>query len=113
MMGTEPRPAIARAHGNTLGPNGLRERGVRAAFQVVVKRRTDFLSMGFISVQGFRGLRRTCNLGASITEDRGCAPEALENLPPGQARSKRSRFITLSQAATKSFTNFSFESAHA
>ena len=29
------------------------------------------------------------------------------------ARSKRSRFITLSQAATKSFTNFSFESAHA
>ena len=29
------------------------------------------------------------------------------------ARSKRSRFITLFQAATKSFTNFSFESAHA
>ena len=30
-----------------------------------------------------------------------------------QARSKRSRFITLVHAATKSFTNFSFESAHA
>ena len=30
-----------------------------------------------------------------------------------QARSKRSAFITLVQAATKSFTNFSFESAHA
>jgi multiple sugar transport system ATP-binding protein len=30
-----------------------------------------------------------------------------------QARSKRSKFITLVHAATKSFTNFSFESAHA
>jgi hypothetical protein len=30
-----------------------------------------------------------------------------------QARSKRSAFITLSQAATKSFANFAFESAHA
>jgi hypothetical protein len=30
-----------------------------------------------------------------------------------QASSKRSRFITLFQAATKSFTNFSFESAQA
>ena len=30
-----------------------------------------------------------------------------------QTRSKRSRFITLVHAATKSFTNFSFESAHA
>ena len=29
------------------------------------------------------------------------------------ATSKRSAFITLVQAATKSFTNFSFESAHA
>ncbi len=29
------------------------------------------------------------------------------------ARSKRSRFITLLQAATKSFTNVSFESSHA
>ena len=28
-----------------------------------------------------------------------------------QARSKRSRFITLAQAATKSLTNFSFASA--
>jgi hypothetical protein len=32
---------------------------------------------------------------------------------PDQARSKRSAFITLVHAATKSFTNFSFESAHA
>src|SRR5580658_464363 len=30
-----------------------------------------------------------------------------------QARSKRSRFVTLVHTATKSFTNFSFESAHA
>src|SRR4051812_35649857 len=30
-----------------------------------------------------------------------------------QARSKRSKFITLVHAATKSFTNFSPESAHA
>jgi len=30
-----------------------------------------------------------------------------------QTRSKRSRFITLVHAATKSFTNFSLESAHA
>src|SRR5258708_40325950 len=30
-----------------------------------------------------------------------------------EARSKRSRFITLLHAATKPFTNFSFESAHA
>ncbi len=29
-----------------------------------------------------------------------------------QARSKRSRFMTLSQAATKSRTNFSLESSH-
>ena len=33
--------------------------------------------------------------------------------PRDQARSKRSAFITLVHAATKSFTNFSFESAHA
>lgn len=31
----------------------------------------------------------------------------------GQAKSKRSRFITLDQAAAKSFANFSFESLHA
>jgi len=30
-----------------------------------------------------------------------------------QARSKRSRFMTLSHAITKSRTNFSFESSHA
>ena len=33
--------------------------------------------------------------------------------PSDQAKSKRSAFITLVHAATKSFTNFSFESAHA
>ena len=38
---------------------------------------------------------------------------ALETFPQDQARSKRSAFITLVHAATKSFTNFSFESAHA
>jgi hypothetical protein len=32
---------------------------------------------------------------------------------PYSARSKRSRFITLAQAFTKSFTNFSFPSAEA
>ena len=41
--------------------------------------------------------------------------EALEGRPfsRDQARSKRSAFITLVHAATKSFTNFSFASAHA
>src|SRR4051794_30004048 len=34
-------------------------------------------------------------------------------LVPTQARSKRSRFITLLHAAAKSFTNASFESLHA
>src|SRR5664280_1749430 len=44
----------------------------------------------------------------------GCALETLENsFRRDQARSKRSSFITLVHAATKSFTNFSFESAHA
>ena len=38
-------------------------------------------------------------------------PSPAGSLRP-QARSKRSRFITLVHAATKSFTNFSFESAH-
>ena len=32
--------------------------------------------------------------------------------PIDQARSNRSRSMTLAQAATKSFTNFSFESSH-
>src|SRR5436190_18192146 len=47
--------------------------------------------------------------------DCGCAAEASEGKPfrRDQTRSKRSRFITLVHAATKSFTNFSFESAHA
>src|SRR5271163_72375 len=35
------------------------------------------------------------------------------DLLTAQLRSKRSRFITLFHAATKSFTNFSFESEHA
>jgi hypothetical protein len=37
----------------------------------------------------------------------------LKRRPDFQARSKRSRFITLFHAATKSFTNFSFASAQA
>ena len=37
----------------------------------------------------------------------------LKPISENQARSKRSKCITLVQAATKSFTNFSFESAHA
>ena len=42
------------------------------------------------------------------------APAFAFNCPPvDQARSKRSAFITLVQAATKSCTNFSFESAQA
>jgi hypothetical protein len=43
-----------------------------------------------------------------------CARPSLQKpLGGDQARSKRSRFITLVHAATKSFTNFSFESAQA
>ena len=37
----------------------------------------------------------------------------LKPISENQARSKRSKCITLVQAATKSFTNFSFESAQA
>ena len=39
--------------------------------------------------------------------------DGLEHLHCHHARSKRSAFMTLFHAATKSFTNFSFESAHA
>lgn len=47
---------------------------------------------------------------------RGCTPEygfPCGNQTPLQVRSKRSRFITLFQAAAKSLTNFSLASAHA
>jgi hypothetical protein len=44
--------------------------------------------------------------------ERGRAAAALMRLPRrDQARSKRSAFITLVQAATKSFANFSFASS--
>jgi hypothetical protein len=61
----------------------------------------------------------------NVQDQSGLAPENLTTLAHfsvssemnflrrDQARSKRSRFITLSHAATKSFTNLSFESAHA
>ena len=39
-------------------------------------------------------------------------PKAPKTLCFDQARSKRSRFITLFHAATKSCTNFSWESSH-
>src|SRR6185436_8170205 len=42
----------------------------------------------------------------------GSAPTARELARKDQATSKRSRFITLVQAATKSLANLSFESAH-
>jgi hypothetical protein len=46
----------------------------------------------------------------TVTAAGRSAPE----IPPfGLSRSKRSRFITFVHAATKSFTNFSFESAQA
>ena len=65
-------------------PGRPRESEVVAAFQVVLKRRPE---LSFLSLR-----------------DR-------ENLRDGQARSKRSAFITLVHAATKSLTNFSFASA--
>jgi hypothetical protein len=40
-------------------------------------------------------------------------PRKAPDFRQAQARSKRSRFITLFHAATKSFTNASFESSHA
>ena len=43
----------------------------------------------------------------------GFAGGGRDARPPTQARSKRSRFITLVHAATKSLANFSFESAQA
>jgi hypothetical protein len=47
--------------------------------------------------------------------DRGCPGRPMSGRPGhrDQARSNRSRFMTLSHAATKSRTNFSFASSHA
>jgi ATP-dependent DNA ligase len=62
-----------------------------------------------------RKARLTALLSGVATLGCGC-PLARRPRKPfrrDQARSKRSRFITLVHAATKSFTNFSFESAHA
>ena len=43
----------------------------------------------------------------------GCEEQPIHEVNGGQARSKRSRFITLVHAATKSLTNFCFASAQA
>jgi hypothetical protein len=56
--------------------------------------------------------------GTAAIEPRTChpMPRSASSADPGtpdQAMSKRSRFITLFHAATKSRTNFSFESRHA
>jgi len=66
----------------------------------VTKRCPDFLSNDSLIDWSFTGLRK--NL-------RGASKAFCSD----QARSKRSRFITFVHAATKSFANFSFESAHA
>jgi len=67
-----------------------------------------------------RNGRRKLALDPAVQNESGahpdpeCAPEVVKNLSGlDQAMSKRSRFITLVHAATKSFTNFSFESAQA
>jgi len=59
-------------------------------------------------------------IGTNPTEDKKNPRDIIARVSPAskrktyfEARSKRSRFITLFHAATKSFTNFSFESAHA
>src|SRR5437764_784671 len=52
--------------------------------------------------------------GKAVTEgSRGHWTECMEGPAWPSFRSKRSRFITLVQAATKSFTNFSFDPAQA
>ena len=57
------------------------------------------LRLRFNAVNGFNEFRARWKPSKTLRKD--------------QARSKRSRFITLVHAATKSFTNFSFASAHA
>src|SRR5690242_11844598 len=57
------------------------------------------------------GTRSAFLIGISGSRRSRAGPVMTTDLD--QARSKRSRFITLVHAATKSFTNFSFESAHA
>ena len=69
-------------------------------------------------VQDCRGSKRESETAlakyvAELSEGKP-ALEASPNSEEGdQARSKRSRFMTLSHATTKSRTNFSFESSHA
>jgi hypothetical protein len=65
----------------------------RAAFQIVLKRRAHMLLIASVSVQNTRKSHR-------------------RRLCYDQARSKRSRFITLFHTATKSCRNFSWESSH-
>ena len=66
------------------------------------------------------GMKYSARIWARSVPELGIsAPRSLDETlraqrgPFDQARSKRSRFITLSHAATKSRTNFSFASSHA
>ena len=54
-----------------------------------------------------------CALGHIVVGDPDVVNRLTKSEEADQARSKRSRFMTLSHAATKSRTNFSFESSHA
>ena len=65
-------------------------------------RKLGAIVRGMRAAENSRQVTREFNFGARSRRSRG-----------GSARSKRSAFITLVHAATKSFTNFSFESAHA
>jgi len=64
----------------------------KAAFLIVLKRRLHMLLIAYLSVKDICRMRWL----------------SLSN----QARSKRSRFMTLFHAATKSCKNFSWESSH-
>jgi len=64
---------------------------------------------------GPRAPRKATNFGFADPNNRNEQWYQIESSPfhRAQARSKRSWSITLVHAATKSFTNFSFESVHA
>ena len=90
-----------------------------------VKRRPDSLihSPGVREIQASRSQSPACKPAYWMASPKlrfsldyamlssGCSLATLGNL--SAASSKRSRFITLVHAATKSFANFSFASAHA
>ena len=91
IVGGAPAPARARERRRPRDP---------ATRETVPRRRRDRRSLPLARRS------RTLILAAR-------APRRYSHRPRGFVRSKRSRFITLVHAATKSFTNFSFESAHA